>query len=570
MGDSLTWQWQSNASGSFINLSDGGVYSNVNSATLNISNNTGLNNVNYRCIVNNSSCSVTSEPATLTVLTSPEITVQPAPAGACRGYSTMFTITATGSNLSYQWQSSPTGTTYTNLTNTGVYFGVNADTLLISSVTGLNTRRYRCIVSGSCAPIATSTSATLTVSTAPTISSQPVSVSECSGTGAFFSVTATGGTFSYQWQSDVSGAYANLSNSGVYSNVTTATMDISNVAGLDSTKFLCIVTNASCNIASDTALLTVNSTPAITSQPLAVTICSGNRADFTVAATGGSLSYQWQSSRNGTTYTNLTNTGVYSGTTTDSLGISSVTGLNGRDFRCIVSGSCTPAATSHSVILTVTTAPTITTEPASVSTCPGTSADFSITATGTTLSYQWQSNVSGAYENLSNGGIYSNVTTATLNISNVTGLNNTNYICIVSNGSCSISSTPAILTILNAPVISVQPTPATSCTGIGASFTITATGGTLTYQWQSNASGTFKNLSNGGVYSNVTTATMDISNVAGLNGLYFQCVVTGCGSTLSNSALLTVENATSITTQPAPVTACSPNNAYFYRRSFWW
>ena len=125
----------------------------------------------------------------------------------------------------------------------------------------------------------------------------------------------------------------------------------------------------------------------------------------------------------------------------------------------------------------MTTAPTITTEPASVFNLSGYKADFSITATGTTLSYQWQSNVSGAYENLSNGGIYSNVTTATLNISNVTGLNNTNYICIVSNGSCSISSTPAILTILNAPVISVQPTPATSSTGIGASFTITATGG---------------------------------------------------------------------------------------------
>ena len=55
-------QWQEN-SGSWANLSDGGVYSGVLTNTLSISNSSGLAGNQYRCIVSNSIGDITSNPA---------------------------------------------------------------------------------------------------------------------------------------------------------------------------------------------------------------------------------------------------------------------------------------------------------------------------------------------------------------------------------------------------------------------------------------------------------------------------------------------------------------------------
>src|SRR5690606_13558603 len=65
-----------------------------------------------------------------------------------------------------------------------------------------------------------------------------------------------------------------------------------------------------------------------------------------------------------------------------------------------------------------------------------------------------------------------------------------------------------------------------------------ATGdGTLTYQWQKNQA----NLSNGGHYSGVTTATMTVSSADSSDAANYRCVVTGgCGSATSHEATLTV------------------------------
>ena len=87
---------------------------------------------------------------------------------------------------------------------------------------------------------------------------------------------------------------------------------------------------------SNTALLTVGTIGAdITSQPENSLECTGSSAQFGILASGSNLSYQWQV--NGT---NLSNTSIYSGVTADTLNISNVTGLNNRQYRCIVSGIC--------------------------------------------------------------------------------------------------------------------------------------------------------------------------------------------------------------------------------------
>lgn len=96
----------------------------------------------------------------------------------------------------------------------------------------------------------------------------------------------------------------------------------------------------------------------IGTQPAAASVTAPAPAQFTVAATtndGGTLSYQWQLSTNGgTTFTNITNGGVYSTATTATLNISDATGLDGRQYRVVISSTGgAPNATSSAATLTV-------------------------------------------------------------------------------------------------------------------------------------------------------------------------------------------------------------------------
>ena len=97
----------------------------------------------------------------------------------------------------------------------------------------------------------------------------------------------------------------------------------------------------------------------ISAQPPNRSVTAPAATTFTVTAStndGGSLSYQWQLSTNGgTSYTNITNGGVYSGATTATLSISNSTGLNANRYRVIVSSNGgAPSRTSNAGILTVT------------------------------------------------------------------------------------------------------------------------------------------------------------------------------------------------------------------------
>lgn len=80
---------------------------------------------------------------------------------------------------------------------------------------------------------------------------------------------------------------------------------------------------------------------------------------FTVSATRspavGTLAYQWQVDT-GSGFANVTNAGVYSGATTASLAISDSTGLDGNDYRVIVSLTGVTATPVTSSVATLTVA----------------------------------------------------------------------------------------------------------------------------------------------------------------------------------------------------------------------
>ncbi|MBM3455464.1 MAG: T9SS type A sorting domain-containing protein, partial [Bacteroidetes bacterium] len=75
-------------------------------------------------------------------------------------------------------------------------------------------------------------------------------------------------------------------------------------------------------------------------------------------------------------------------------------------------------------------------------------AQFSVGSSDPNATYQWQIDLGFGFQNLSNAGQYSGVTTGTLTVFNVTmSNNNQNFRSIVSSGSCSDTSDVAVLTV---------------------------------------------------------------------------------------------------------------------------
>lgn len=136
--------------------------------------------------------------------------------------------------------------------------------------------------------------------------------------------------------------------------VTTSPSDINVTPSADATYTLFSVSDVNCSAIpagmTGSAAITVNQLPAITTQPLDVSRCIGDVAVFTAAATGTGITYQWL--ENGTPLSNNT---VYSGVDGLTLTINDLTGLNGNTYSLLVSGTCSPAATSATATLTVNT-----------------------------------------------------------------------------------------------------------------------------------------------------------------------------------------------------------------------
>jgi hypothetical protein len=154
----LTYQWQTNG----VNLSNNAHYAGADTPTLWVTNVTGADAVNYRCIIGSSCGSVSSTSASLTLKPATAITQQPANSIVIAGSSTNFTVAATGDGpLTYQWQKNQV-----NLADGGHYSGVTTPTLTISNADGSDAANYRCVVAGGCGS-AVSAEASLAVCTTP-------------------------------------------------------------------------------------------------------------------------------------------------------------------------------------------------------------------------------------------------------------------------------------------------------------------------------------------------------------------------------------------------------------------
>lgn len=480
-----TFQWQVSSDGGATWSSIGGATTNsytVTGATAGQSGNL------YRCIATTICGSTTSNSATLTVNTGAVITAQPADATICTGQSNNLCVTATGTGLTYQWQSAPTCA--------GPFTNISGATSNCYNASPASNTAYRCQVNSSTCPgVVNSNCATLTVVTSVTVTGQPANQTVCEGGNASFTAAASGTGLSYQWQISTDGGTTWTNISGA----TNATYNITGVtAALNNNRYRCVISNGVCATPgiSNAAILTVNTLPVVSSSPSSATLCTGSNNTFNVSASGTGITYQWQiSTDGGVTWTNI------GGATTSSYTVSSVTvGMNNNRYRCVVTGTCAPPATSGAATLNVIAPVTVTTQPANVEQCSGGNASFTVAGSSTqTIIYQWEVSSDGVNwtvvnnGTISSGETYSGATTATLSITGTTtAVSNKLYRAKMSNATCPTPaiSNNALLTVRQLPTVGLSATQPTSLLP-GKTSTLTATpsastGGTLSVSWLYN------------------------------------------------------------------------------------
>lgn len=257
---------------------------------------------------------------------------------------------------------------------------------------------------------------------APTISTEPAAQSLYVGDIATFTAAVTGTPAPLmQWSKN--GTAIMGANSATYSTPPLTAAD-------DGSTFTLTATNSAGSVTSNAAKLTVAvKAPAVTKNPVSISVNDGASATFSVTATGTApLTFQW--SRGPT---------AIAGATSSSYTLSKVTAAdNGAVFTVNVSNSA-GTATSNPATLTVNAVlPAITTQPAALTQFVGETATFSVAATGSALTYQWRQNGAAI-----SGATASTYTTPTL----TTAEDKASYDVLVTSAAGTVTSAPALLRV---------------------------------------------------------------------------------------------------------------------------
>lgn len=259
----------------------------------------------------------------------------------------------------------------------------------------------------------------------------------------------------------------------------------------------------------------------ISDQPVNESLCEGDNASFTITATGTSnLTYQWQEDQ-GSGFTNLSDAGAYSGSTTADLTISNITtAQDGFQYRCIISGDFAADVTSADAVLNVVTIPSA---PSVVDGSGCLNTSITLTASGSTDSnYRWYDAPTGGSP--LTGEVNSVYNTPTL------AATSSFFVSINENG-CESPRVEAVANVLLPATLTSQPQDETVNVGGTATFTVTASGDNLTYQWQKDGSD----------LDNETSSSLSLSDVIPSDAGFYVCVVTSsCNTVVSQFAVLAI------------------------------
>jgi uncharacterized repeat protein (TIGR03803 family) len=493
----MTYQWQKNNT----NLVNGGNISGATTNALTITDISDSDAASYSVIVSNSNNSVTNSNALLTVIDPPIITAQPTNLVVLPKTNVVFGVSLTGSApyFRYQWQFN--GTNILNATNASY---------AISSVVTNNAGNYSVIVTNLAGSV-TSSNAVLAVILSPTSQTN-----YANRTATFTATTFSAELLNYQWQKNGT----NLVNGGNISGATNSTLTIANLSDADAAIYSAVVSDVYSSVTTSNATLTVIDPPIITAQPLSRTNNAGSTATFTVTASGTTPAYQW-----------FKGSLPISGAVLATLTLTNVQDADMAGYTVVLTNAAGSATSAPPATLTVIDSPIITNQPLSRTNNAGSTATFTVTASGSTPAYQWFKGslpIAGAV-------------LATLTLTNVQDADMAGYTVVLTNAAGSATSAPpATLTVIDPPIITAQPKNLVVLPGTNVAFGISLTGtAPLRYQWQFNGTNIL----------NATNAIYAIPSVTTSNAGYYAIVITNLADnvTSSNGVLTVVLSPTSQT-----------------------
>ncbi len=456
----------------------------------------------------------------------PSIIAHPSDVTVDEGMEARFSVTVSGTPpLSFQWERKDGG-------DWQAVWGANKDHCSFGATLDDDGAQLRVVVSNAEKSVVSS-AATLTVNEilrAPQIQTHPSDREAGEGEQVRFTVEASGSSpLSYAWEKAEGAGWTAISGATNREYAFTA------AAADDNTRFRVTVSNSQGSAVSNAATLTVLAAPAITAQPRDVTVTEGDRAIFSVEASGSApLDYQWEKNEGGGW---------------QSIGISSerhtihMTSLNknGNRFRVTVSNQ---VGSTVSAIATLTVAPkperpAITQHPQYQTVAVGEQAVFAVEATGTEpLSYQWEKKPDGGVWNQVPGATASSFTILSVSHSD----NNCRYRACVTNEGGAVTSAGALLTVTAEkapPVIEAQPRNSTVFAGRKARFTVAVSGRTpMTFSWEKNSGASWSAVA-GATQRTLTIEQTSLTD----NGLRFRVTIANAdGAITSAEATLTVKS----------------------------
>jgi hypothetical protein len=294
---------------------------------------------------------------------------------------------------------------------------------------------------------------------APKITQQPAASTAVGvGGNVYLSVSAMGqAPLSYQWT---------LGNTNL-PGLTNYFLSMNGIQPGQAGAYRVIVNNPYGTVTSAVAQVSVLVPPTVVTPPQGTNVLAGRSFSLSVTAAGsGPLSYRWTFEGN-----------TINGATNSVLTVTDAQTLNEGVYRAIVSNTAGSVSSSPALVRVIPAGPLVISPPASVTAPASTNVSFVVSAIGSEpLFYQWLLNgvpIPGA-----NGTHYS--------IENVQSWNAGTYQVVVTNGSGTVTSPAAVLTVTPViPYFVLQPVGASLPAGTNLTLSGLARGSEpITYQWR--------------------------------------------------------------------------------------
>lgn len=441
-----------------------------------------------------------------------QINAAPADLIGYSGQTAIFSVTASSSAaLSYQWFHN--NIAIENATGATLSFVISGDE---------DAGNYRVDVINRTTSV--SASAVLLVSEPPAIKSEPQDVSVYPGESATFTVNATGDNIEYQWQSRTYWGWKTLTE-------TSDTLQIDTVTDSTTKQYRVKVKNGGGEKTSRTTRINMKNPIVISTQPANQLVAEGSNAVFSVEASGyGILSYRWYKGGSA-----LSNSSKFQGTTSATLSVLNVTAADASLYHVVISNDDGKSLTSNAAELAVQGPAVVTVQPVNTTVYSGETGYLRIAASGDKpIAYQWQKWNGSSWQNVSGA------TSSTLSFASATSSTAGRYRCKISNAVSSDTSNEASVTVLMAAKITSSPTSQSVQAGDSVTFTVSATGDDLQYEWSKN-----------GQVIPGNSNSLSFAAVRELDEATYGCRVYNNGSSASCASFkLTIQSPVQITTQP--------------------